>query len=1219
MAYALEPKASPRTSNPQVVNDNSRAFGFALGDFDPTRPLVLDPAVLVYAGYIGGAGYDGGQGIAVDGARNAYITGTTMPDTNVLTRNAFVAKVNAAGTSLVYIAYIGGASEDQGLGIAVDGAGNAYVMGRTRSSQTTFPVLGGPDLTFNGYYDAFVAKVNAAGTALLYAGYIGGANWDDGFGIAVDEAGNAYVTGYTESDQATFPVLGGPDVTFNGASDAFVAKVNAAGTALVYAGYIGGAAIDRGIGIAVDGGSSAYITGYANSDQATFSVLGGPDVTFNGASDAFVAKVNAAGTALVYAGYIGGASSETGYGIAVDGTGNAYVTGYARSDETTFPVLVGPDVTYNGEFNDAFVAKVNAAGTALLYAGYIGGAGWDGGQDIAVDQAGNAYISGVTQSAQTTFPVLGGPDVTYNGTDAFVAKVNAAGTALLYAGYIGGASSDDGRGIAVDGAGNAYVTGGTESDQTTFPVLGGPDVTLTGDSDAFVAKVSEVNSTHIISGRITRNNQPLAGVIVSAGAGGSATTDANGSYQLAGLATGSYTLTPSLSGYIFAPPTTTVAVPPSQTSTNFAATQTGVPPEKPVVVLVHGWLGFPGLSDTCEAVPTQYLGVQGDPNPQFWGEISAAVRDAGYDVYFAHVASSMLSTPSIGDNTRCLANQLDWLRGNRSATSFILVAHSMGGLVSRAYVENDRLNTLDDVQALITLGTPHQGTPIHTWLPIVLGPIGGFASLAQYCSAQIAVCEFSVPGATLFNTLHTPSTNTIHYHFVGGAAPWAERNALGVATGIALLSGFQDDGIVTAASSRGVSLAGDIDRQLTAENHNVFGRTEASPSYFNDEALLSALDCILVVLNNPSASTCQNLTSISSAGSDLDLAQADEPSGVSWPIDYRTLAAGETFTRSVTIDAGPALFASQWTTGTVAVTLQDPGGALWGPSEAAAHPDVISYTQDLTSSTYSLANAAVGTWRMILTNPSQPAATTQTMSVIVAASAINLTGVVDQPWYVPGQSALVTATLTGAPATAVVTATLNTSDGASLAVPLTSVGIGQYMGSVIVPSVPGYAELDVWANGTSAQGAGFERTSSALFQVSSGKFLLADAYLAELELRSPGSYFAAAVRLGVGIHATGAGRLALAGDLVDAHGTVVAHALTTVEVVAGDQTVQLHFAADDIRRSGLNGPYTLTNVVLADESGATLLTDTGMAVYVTPAYSLDRFAQGEVYLPLVRK
>jgi phosphoribosylcarboxyaminoimidazole (NCAIR) mutase len=504
MSYLLE-EQSAKDAGPggQEAVTKSYVYGFEVGDYDRTKPLVLDPAVLFYCGYIGGSLGDGGAGIAVDSMGNAYITGSTSsteatfpvfggPDlTNNGNGDAFVAKVNASGTALVYCGYIGGSDYDRGFAIAVDGSGNAYVTGRTWSAETTFPVIGGPDLTHNGGEDAFVAKVNASGTALVYCGYVGGGDWDEGYGIAVDGSGNVYVAGYTESTEATFPAIGGPDLTYNGGRfDAFVAKVNASGTALVYCGYIGGSGDDWGYAIAVDGSGNAYITGFTNSTQATFPVIGGLDLTHNGGEDAFVAKVNASGTALVYCGYIGGGDWDEGYGIAVDGSGNAYVAGNTSSTEATFPVLYGPDLTQNGSY-DAFVAKVNASGTALVYCGYIGGSDWDEGYGIAVDGSGNAYVTGRTWSAETTFPVIGGPDLTFNGNDdAFVAKVNASGAALVYCGYIGGSLNDMGYGIAVDSTGNAYATGSTFSTAASFPVIGGPDLTYNGYSDAFVAKIS---------------------------------------------------------------------------------------------------------------------------------------------------------------------------------------------------------------------------------------------------------------------------------------------------------------------------------------------------------------------------------------------------------------------------------------------------------------------------------------------------------------------------------------------------------------------------------------------------------------------------------------------------------------------------------------------------------------------------------------------------------
>src|SRR6266540_3843297 len=219
-AYSLDPASA----------GGPHRYGFALGSYDRGKPLVLDPAMFVYCGYIGGSG----------GLR------------------------------------------DSGNSIAVDSSGNAYITGATDS--TDFPATFGPDLTFNGgLYDAFVAKINAAGTALVYCGYIGGTGEDVGLGIAVDSSGNAYVTGFTSSTQATFPLIVGPDLTYNGGTDdAFVAEINAVGTALIYCGYIGGSDLDVGQGIAVDSSGDAYVTGYTSSTQATFPVTVGPDLTYNG-------------------------------------------------------------------------------------------------------------------------------------------------------------------------------------------------------------------------------------------------------------------------------------------------------------------------------------------------------------------------------------------------------------------------------------------------------------------------------------------------------------------------------------------------------------------------------------------------------------------------------------------------------------------------------------------------------------------------------------------------------------------------------------------------------------------------------------------------------------------------------------------------------------------------------------------------------------------------
>jgi hypothetical protein len=412
---------------------------------------------------------------------------------------------------LTYSGFLGGSGNDFGRAIAVDAAGNVYVTGNTYSSN--FLTAAGPDTTHNGDTDTFVAKFNSSGTALVYSGFLGGSSSDLGYGIAVDTAGNAYVTGETAS--ANFPTSAGPDTTHNGGWDAFVAKVNSAGTALVYSGFLGGTFTDSGYGIAVDATGNAYVTGAAGF---SFPTATGPNTTHNGTIDAFVAKVNSAGTALVYSGFLGGIPFDSGHKIAVDAAGNAYVTGY--TDSTNFPTTAGSfDTTYNGN-TDAFVAKVNSTGTALVYSSFLGGAVNDIGWGIAVDPAGNAYVTGSTSS--DSFPTVVGPNTFHQSlgiADAFIAKVNPSGTALVYSGLLGGSLIDHGYGIALDAAGNAYVTGHTNS--PNFPTAVGPDTTQNSDYDAFVAKVNGAGTALVYSGFLGGSGED-AGLGMAADATGKA-------------------------------------------------------------------------------------------------------------------------------------------------------------------------------------------------------------------------------------------------------------------------------------------------------------------------------------------------------------------------------------------------------------------------------------------------------------------------------------------------------------------------------------------------------------------------------------------------------------------------------------------------------------------------------------------------------------------------
>ena len=473
----------------RYILHGKREVGFQLEKYDASLPLVVDP-VLTYSTYLGGAGSDYGQAIAVDSSGNAYVTGyttsTNFPTANALQASnvneyidAFVTKLNASGSALLYSTYLGGSSYDTGWGIAVDSSGNAYMTGETYSSD--FPTAYALQASYGGgSYDGFVTKLNASGNALIYSTYLGGSNDDRGFGIAVDSIGNAYVTGETYSSD--FPTANPFQASYGGLRDSFVTKLNASGTALVYASYLGGANADYGYRIAVDSIGNAYVTGETySSDFPTANPFQASNA--NEYVDVFVTKLNASGSALIYSTYLGGSDYDTGCGITVDSSSNAYVTGYTFS--TDFPTA-NPFQANKGGNWDVFVTKLNASGNALVYSTYLGGNGDDRGAGIAVDSIGNAYVTGYTFS--TDFPTANPFQASNRGNiNAFVTKLNASGNALVYSTYLGGNSDDRGAGIAVDSIGNAYVTGYAFS--TDFPTTNPFQAINSGSADVFISKI----------------------------------------------------------------------------------------------------------------------------------------------------------------------------------------------------------------------------------------------------------------------------------------------------------------------------------------------------------------------------------------------------------------------------------------------------------------------------------------------------------------------------------------------------------------------------------------------------------------------------------------------------------------------------------------------------------------------------------------------------------
>jgi hypothetical protein len=510
-----------------VLRGNNE-IAFEVAAYDHSRPLVIDP-VLVYSTYLGGSFPDEALSIAVDSSGAAYVTGITCsadfpvtagafqkshnggggacPTSQNSFEDAFVTKFNATGTALVYSTYIGGSASDRGYDIAVDSSGDAYIAGQTQSSD--YPVTSGAFVTHcpggvGGCNTGVVTKLNATGSHLAYSTYLGGNNNMGATGIAVNSSGEAYVTGATDG---TYPTTAGAYQTSNprngaGLSPVF-AVLNATGSACVYCTFLGGAQGhsynpgSQAFGVAIDSKGMAYITGWTDSPDfptttGAFQTKCGTDGNCNGLWDAFVAKLDptkSGAASLVYSTFLGGNGTDIGYGIAVDSSGNAYVTGTTGANlnpQFGGSLLPSPDFpTTAGAFqtacpgsctlDSAWVTKLNASGSGLLYSTYLGGA--NGNTDsgpfgsIALDSALNAYVTGDTSA--TDFPTHTPVQASNGGgaADAYVTELNASGSALVFSTYLGGNSLDGGVSIALDKFANMYVTGLTSS--TNFPHTAG--------------------------------------------------------------------------------------------------------------------------------------------------------------------------------------------------------------------------------------------------------------------------------------------------------------------------------------------------------------------------------------------------------------------------------------------------------------------------------------------------------------------------------------------------------------------------------------------------------------------------------------------------------------------------------------------------------------------------------------------------------------------------
>jgi hypothetical protein len=497
-----------------------RGYGFDLASYDTRHPLIIDPVVLLYSTYLGGSVWESGNSIAVDSFGNAFVVGTTQSadfprlfaQQNIFggVEDAFVTKFSVGGNTLVFSTYLGGANEDVGLGVAVDSIGDVFVTGETFSGNFPTSVAPAPtpiQSSLQGFNSAFFTHFNGSNGTIAYSTYLGGSTSASGVNtgstvgkvIAIDGADNAYLVGDTNS--TNFPMAGASvQSTLNASTSVFIAKINphvSGLPGLLYSTYLGGTVTQASWGIAVNSaGTAIYVAGETQSGD--FPTANAFQATNKGFTNAFVSRINPSVSGLpglVYSTYLGGSmdlitflggdDSATG-GITVDAAGNAYVAG--NTDSLDFPTTVGAfQTTLNGGIN-AFVTKFNPTGTPV-YSTFLGGNAKDVAWFIAVDTAGNTYITGETSSSN--FPLQKPFQNTLSvAPDAFVTKLNPLGTGLVFSTYLGGSGRDYGFGIALDSTFNSYLTGYTESRNfpTKNPFQAAPALTSSGA--AFVTKLT---------------------------------------------------------------------------------------------------------------------------------------------------------------------------------------------------------------------------------------------------------------------------------------------------------------------------------------------------------------------------------------------------------------------------------------------------------------------------------------------------------------------------------------------------------------------------------------------------------------------------------------------------------------------------------------------------------------------------------------------------------
>lgn len=772
--------------------------GFALGRYDRGLPLTIDPT-LTYSTYLGGTAQELPGGVAVDSSNNVYMGGTTFSSNLPVTSGAwrsslvggqdsFCIKMNSSGSTLGYCTYVGGGSGEIATGVAVDSSGNAFMAGYTSSSD--FPVSSGAAATSmsgSGSYSGYVVKLNSTGSARTYATYVNnGYCWC----LAIDSSGSAYV---------------GTQLT-----QIIIYKLNASGTSFSYSTTYGvtNATQERPTGIAVDSGGNAYVAGY--TEETTFpTTTGAYDTSYSGGvRDGFLFKLNSSG-GVAWSTFLGGNAEDTAQAVALDSSGNPWVTGYTKS--ANFPT-VNPYASQGAGDADAFVTKVDPGGASLAYSTYLGGGGTDYGFAIAVRGA-YVYVAGMTTSID--FPTSSPYQSQHGGAywDEFLSVIRCDG-ALESSTFLGGSGYDqvENQGVAADSSGDAYVYGHTSS--SNFPTQNAYDTTLGGSEDVCLSKLTGVvtpftvaaatlpdwtrdiafSQTFATAGAIGSVSWTVSAGALPAGLGlssagtisGTPTASGNFTFTLRAVDSCQQTATRQFTFLINPPPTIAAVAPQKWTRTRpYSFNFTGAAGTPPLTFSVATGTLPPGLALTSSGLLSGTLTTTGPFSfDARVTDLRGATATTAFSIDVAEVPA--ITTSSLPDCTERVA--------------FAVVFTSTGGtqplswsVVSGTFPFS---KTVDAALGKVDAVTIASGT--HTFTLRVTDAAGaaGERELSMLLNPTPQIDTVSVPLAVAGRAYST----TLAGH--GGSPPvkWHPRNTLPTGLGMA-----QDTGLLSGTPTLGGS------------------------------------------------------------------------------------------------------------------------------------------------------------------------------------------------------------------------------------------------------------------------------------------------------------------------------------------------------------------------------------------------------------------------------